>query len=56
MFSIKLRIFSHLSYVLGAQKNFLVGTAIFSTHSICFGREIRKLLFLIQTLYLEVQE
>ena len=38
--SIKVSIFSYLSvekYVVGAQKNRLVGTVLLSTHYICFG-------------------
>ena len=34
-----------LSYVLGAQKNRLIETVLLSTHNICFGWEIRKILF-----------
>ena len=30
---------------MGAQKNPLIETALLSTHNICFGREIRKLIF-----------
>ena len=33
------------TYVLGAQKNRLIETVLFSTHNICFGLEIRKLIF-----------
>ena len=28
---------SNLTYVLGAQKNHLIGTVLLSTHNICFG-------------------
>ena len=31
-------------YVLGDQKNNLIETVLLSTHSICFGSEIRKLI------------
>ena len=31
--------------VLGVQKNRLIETVLFSTHNICFGREIRKIVF-----------
>ena len=34
-----------LSYVLGAQKNRLIESVLLSTHNICFGLEIRKLVF-----------
>ena len=30
---------------LGAQKNRLIETVLLSTHNICFGLEIRKLIF-----------
>ena len=46
--SVKLRIFSYLSvliFVLGAQKNRLIETVLLSTHNICFGWEIIKLIF-----------
>ena len=35
--SLKLRIFSCLTYVLGALKNRLIETVLLSTHNICFG-------------------
>ena len=44
----KLCIFSYPSistFVLGAQKNRLIETVLFSTHNICFGWEIRKSFF-----------
>ena len=49
-FSLKLliHVFSYplfLAYVLGAQKNLLIETVLLSTHNICFGWEIRKLIF-----------
>ena len=34
-----------LNICLGAQKNRLIETVLFSTHNLCFGREIRKLFF-----------
>ena len=46
--SAKLRIFSYpsiLTYVLGAKKNRLTETVLISTNNICFGREIRKIIF-----------
>ena len=46
--SIKLSLFSYpliLTYVLGAQKNHLIETVLLSTHNICFGWEIRKIIF-----------
>ena len=36
---------SVLTYVLGAQKNRLIETVLLSTYNICFGGEIRKLIF-----------
>ena len=48
MFSVQLRIFSYssfLTYVFGAQKNLLIEMGLLSTHNICFGREIRKVIF-----------
>ena len=36
---------SNLNIFLGAQKNRLIETVLLSTHSICFGREIRKIIF-----------
>ena len=36
---------SVLTNALGAQKNALIETVLFSTHSMCFGWEIRKLTF-----------
>ena len=50
MLSVKLWIFSYplvVTYVLGAQKNRLIETALLSTHNTCFGWEIRKLSFLV---------
>ena len=44
--NVKLRIFSYpliLTYVLGAQKNRLIETVLPSTHNMCFGWEIRKI-------------
>ena len=35
---------------LGAQKNRLIETVLLSTHNICFGLEIRKLIFHITCL------
>ena len=35
--SVKLKIFSFLTYVLVAQKNCLIETVLLSTHNICFG-------------------
>ena len=32
-------------YVLGAQKNRLIETVLLSTNNICFGQEIRKIIF-----------
>ena len=46
--SIKLSLFSYPSIqtcVLGAQKNRLIETVLLSIHNICFGREIRKIIF-----------
>ena len=46
--SVKLLIFPYpsvLTYVLGAQKNRLIETVLWSTHNICFGWEIRKSIF-----------
>ena len=34
-----------LTYVLGAQKNCLIEMVLLSTHKICFGWEIRKIIF-----------
>ena len=45
--SVKLWIFSYpliLTFVLGAQKNHLIETVLLSTHNICFGWEIRKII------------
>ena len=45
---VKVLIFSYpwiLTYVLGAQKNRLIETVLLSTHDICLGWEIRKLIF-----------
>ena len=53
IFECKIYIFSNPSistYVLGAQKNRLVETVLLSTNTICFGWEIRKLIFLVRTL------
>ena len=36
---------SVLTYVLSAQKNRLIQTVLLSTHNICFGLEIRNLIF-----------
>ena len=36
---------SVLTYVLGALKNHLIEMVLLSTHNICFGWEIRKLIF-----------
>ena len=33
------------TYVLGAQKNRLIEMVLLSTHNICFGLEIRKIIF-----------
>ena len=38
-------IFPYPSYVLGAQKNNLIETVLLSIHNICFGWEIRNLIF-----------
>ena len=46
--SVKLEIFSCpsvLTYVLGAHKNCLIETVLLSTHNVCFGFEIRNLVF-----------
>ena len=43
--SLKMLLFSYpsvLTYVVGAQKNHLIETALLSNHNICFGSEIRK--------------
>ena len=48
MLSVNLLNFSYplvLSYIFGAQKNRLIETVLLSTHNICFGWEIRKLIF-----------
>ena len=37
-----------LTYVLGAQKNCLIEIVLLSTHNICFGWEIRKIIFSMQ--------
>ena len=46
---VKLRIFfdpSNLIFVVGAQKNrLIIETVLLSTHNICFGLEIRKMIF-----------
>ena len=52
IFSVKLLIFSYLSvltYVFGAQKNRLIETVLLSTHNICFGWEIKKIIFFVCT-------
>ena len=49
IFSVNFLIFSYpsiLTYVLGDQKNRLNEKVLLSTHNICFGREIRKLIFI----------
>ena len=33
------------TFVLGAQKSHLIEAVLLSAHNICFGREIRKLIF-----------
>ena len=46
--NIKLYLFPYplfLTSVLGAKKNRLIETVLLSTHSICFGSEIRKIIF-----------
>ena len=43
--NIFLPISRNISYVVGAQKNRLIETVLFSTHNICFSCEIRKLYF-----------
>ena len=35
--SVKLLIFSYITYVLGAQKNRLIETVLLSTYNICFS-------------------
>ena len=35
----------HMFCGLGAQKNHLIETVLLSTHNICFGLEIRKMIF-----------
>ena len=48
LFRGKLWLFSYPSvptFVLGAQKNHLIEMVLLSTHNICFGWEIRKLVF-----------
>ena len=48
LFCVKLRLFSHpwvKTCVLGALKNRLVETVVLSTHNICFGWGIRKIIF-----------
>ena len=45
---VKLWIYNYpsvLTYVLGAQRNCLIETVPLSTHNICFGWVIRKLIF-----------
>ena len=47
-FCVKLLLFSYLSLlicVLGAQKNRLIETVLLRTHNICFGLEIKKIVF-----------
>ena len=46
--SVKLNLFPNPSietYVLGAQKNRLIETVLLITHNICFGREMKKIVF-----------
>ena len=40
------------SFVLVAQKNHLIETVLLSTHNICFGCEIRKVVFNHMLLFL----
>ena len=35
----------NLNMCLGAQKSRLIETVLLSTHNICFGREIKKIVF-----------
>ena len=37
----------NLTFVLGAQKNNLIETDLLSTHNICFGTEIRKIIIFV---------
>ena len=39
-------LFTSFTFVLGAQKNRPIETVALSTHNICFGWEIRKLIFI----------
>ena len=44
----KMKLFSYpsiLTCVVGAQKNRLIETVLLSTHNICFGSEIKKIVF-----------
>ena len=41
-------------YVVGAQKNRLIETVLLNTHDLCFGRDVRKLIFNF-THYLEAK-
>ena len=46
--SVKLLVFLYLSAltcVLGAKKNGLIETVLLSTHNICFGSEVRKIIY-----------
>ena len=46
--NIKLQLFSYPLFktcVLGAQKNHLIEKILLSTHNICFGSGIRKIIF-----------
>ena len=38
-------------YVVGAQKNRLIETVLLSTHNICFGLDIRKIIFKYEVLF-----
>ena len=45
---VKLQVFfdpSNLTFVLGTQKNRLIETVLLSTLNLCFGLEIRKMIF-----------
>ena len=42
----------NLSYALGFQKNRLIETVLLSTHNMCFGWEIKKIIFQLHTLSL----
>ena len=39
------------SCVLGAQKNRLIETVLLSTHNICFGWEIKKISYDVETVF-----